>query len=218
MQHTQTSRSTSTSKKTKSESTDAISLLTDDHKKVKKLFKEFEKLSESGSKKEKAQLAQQICQELKVHTTIEEEIFYPAVREAIDASDILDEAEVEHNTAKTLISQIESCEPSDDHYDAMVTVLGEYVNHHVREEQNEMFQQVKKTKLDLRELGEQLQQRKMQLMGGEGGSSGGRSSARSRTSGGRSRSGGSQSRGSESEESEGLVSRMARGIGLVSGT
>ena len=166
MQHTQTSRSTSTSKKTKSksESTEAIALLTDDHKKVKKLFKDFEKLAESGSKKEKAQLAQQICQELKMHTTIEEEIFYPAVREAIDAPDILDEAEVEHNTAKTLISQIESCEPSDDHYDAMVTVLGEYVNHHIEEEEKEMFPKVKKSKLDTASLGEEMLERKEVLM------------------------------------------------------
>ena len=163
MQHTQTSRSTSTSKKT-SESPEAMSLLMDDHKKVQKLFKEFEKISESGSKKEKAQLAQQICQELKIHTTIEEEIFYPAVREAIDASDILDEAEVEHNTAKTLISQIESCEPSDDHYDAMVTVLGEYVNHHITEEEKEMFPKVKKSKLDTASLGEEMLERKQELM------------------------------------------------------
>ena len=163
MQHTQTSRSTSTSKKT-SESTEAMSLLMDDPKKVQKLFKEFEKISESGSKKEKAQLAQQICQELKIHTTIEEEIFYPAVREAIDASDILDEAEVEHNTAKTLISQIESCEPSDDHYDAMVTVLGEYVNHHITEEEKEMFPKVKKSKLDTASLGEEMLERKQELV------------------------------------------------------
>jgi hemerythrin-like domain-containing protein len=156
MQHTQTSRSTSTSKKTKSksESTEAIALLTDDHKKVKKLFKDFEKLAESGSKKEKAQLAQQICQELKMHTSIE----------AIDAPDILDEAEVEHNTAKTLISQIESCEPSDDHYDAMVTVLGEYVNHHIEEEEKEMFPKVKKSKLDTASLGEEMLERKEVLM------------------------------------------------------
>jgi hemerythrin-like domain-containing protein len=164
MQHTQTSRSTSTSKKTKSESTEAVSLLMDDHKKVKQLFKDFEKISESGSKKEKAQLAQQICQELKIHTTIEEEIFYPAVREAIDASDLLDEAEVEHNTAKTLISQIEGCEPSDDHYDAMVTVLGEYVNHHIEEEEKEMFPKVKKSKLDTAALGDELLERKETLM------------------------------------------------------
>lgn len=163
MQHTQTSRSTATSRKT-SASTEAMAMLMEDHKKVKKLFKEFEKISENGSKKEKAQLAQQICQELKVHTAIEEEIFYPAVREAIDASDILDEAEVEHNAAKTLIGQIESCEPGDDHYDAMVTVLGEYVNHHIEEEEKEMFPKVKKSKLDTASLGEEMMERKEVLM------------------------------------------------------
>lgn len=165
MQHTQTSRSTSTSKKTASSSSmEAMSLLMEDHKKVQKLFKDFEKIMEKGSKKEKTQLVQQICQELKVHTTIEEEIFYPAVREAIDASDILDEAEVEHNAAKTLISQIESCEPGDDHYDAMVTVLGEYVNHHIEEEEKEMFPKVKKSKLDTASLGEEMMERKEVLM------------------------------------------------------
>lgn len=164
MQHTHTTRSTSTSQKARSESTEAVSLLMNDHKKVQKLFKEFEKISESGSQKEKAQLAQQICQELKIHAMIEEEIFYPAVREAIEASDIMDEAEVEHNAAKTLISQIESCEPSDDHYDAMVTVLGEYVNHHIMEEEKEMFPKVKKSKLDTASLGEELLERKQELM------------------------------------------------------
>jgi hemerythrin-like domain-containing protein len=166
MQHTQTSRSTSRAKKTESGMNDAVEMLTDDHKKVKKMFKDFEKLTQSdkSTKREKAELAKMICQELKVHTSIEEEIFYPAAREAIDASDILDEAEVEHNSAKSLISQIESCEPSDDHYDAMVTVLGEYVNHHIEEEEKEMFPKVKKSKLDLSSLGDEMMTRKEELM------------------------------------------------------
>lgn len=163
MQHAHTTHATSAS--TKSTRSDAVELLMDDHQKVKKLFKDFEKLvsSESSNKREKALLAKKICKELKVHTTLEEEIFYPAAREAIDAPDIMDEADVEHNCAKLLISQIESCEPSDDHYDAMVTVLGEYVAHHITEEENEMFPMVKKSKLDTVALGEEMQQRKQQL-------------------------------------------------------
>lgn len=164
MQHPHTTQTKSTTS-AKHTSSDAIELLMDDHKKVKKMFKDFEKLvsSENPNKRDKALLAKSICSELKVHTTIEEEIFYPAAREAIDATDIMDEADVEHNSAKLLISQIESCEPSDDHYDAMVTVLGEYVNHHVEEEEKEMFPLIKKSKLDTVALGERMQQRKQQL-------------------------------------------------------
>lgn len=142
---------------------DAIVLLTEDHKKVKKLFKEFEKVKE-GSVEDKVALVQQVLMELKVHTTIEEEIFYPAVRDAIEDDDLMNEAEVEHDSAKDLISQIESMEPEDPMYDARFSVLGEYVNHHVEEEQEEMFAKVKKAKLDLKALGEELLTRKESLM------------------------------------------------------
>jgi hemerythrin-like domain-containing protein len=166
MQHTQTSRSTSTSKSSKLASMDAMEILMDDHKKVQKMFKDFEKLSSSdkSTKREKAELAKMICQELKVHATLEEEIFYPAVREAINASDIMNEAAVEHECAKSLIGQIETCEPSDEHYDAMVIVLGEYVNHHIEEEEKEMFPKVKKSKLDTAALGEEIMERKQELL------------------------------------------------------
>lgn len=167
MQHTQTSRSTATSKRSKETSMDAMDMLMSDHKKVQKMFKDFEKLcnSDKSPKREKAELAKMICQELKVHATIEEEIFYPAVRSAIDASDIMDEADVEHECAKALIGQIETCEPSDEHYDAMVTVLGEYVNHHITEEEGEMFPKVKKSKLDTVALGEEMMERKEEMSG-----------------------------------------------------
>ena len=101
---------------------------------------------------------------MKVHTTIEEEILYPAAREAMDDTDLLDEADVEHASAKQLIQDLETMQPGDDHYDAKVTVLGEYIRHHVKEEQNEMFPKIRKTNLDLKELGARLRQRKSELV------------------------------------------------------
>lgn len=142
---------------------DAIELLLDDHKKVKKLFKEFEKVKE-GDAEAKIALVQQACMELKIHAMVEEEIFYPAVRDAIDEDDLMNEAEVEHDSAKDLISQIEGMESEDPMYDAKFTVLGEYVNHHVEEEEKEMFVKVKKAKLDLEALGEEMLARKEILM------------------------------------------------------
>ena len=145
-----------------SEAKNAIALLKSDHKAVEKLFKQFEKLKDDED--EKSELVSQICQELTVHTQIEEEIFYPMVRAAIEESDLLDEAQVEHASAKDLIEQLQSMKPGDDLYDAKVTVLGEYVMHHVKEEEEEMFPKVQKTDLDLKDLGERLAQRKEDLM------------------------------------------------------
>lgn len=149
---------------TKNGGQDAVKLLTEDHKKVTRLFKEFEKLKEDGSAKEKSAIVQQICAELTVHATVEEEIFYPAVRESIDdIEDLVDEADVEHASAKSLIAELEAMKPGDDHYDAKVTVLGEYIDHHVQEEQDEMFPKAKKAKLDMAQLGERILQRKQEL-------------------------------------------------------
>ena len=144
---------------------DAIALLTEDHKAVQKIFKEFEKLKQNeGSDEEKSELVLRACQELTVHAQIEEEIFYPAVRDGID-DDLMDEAEVEHASAKDLIAQLESMEPGNDLFDARFTVLREYIDHHVKEEQEEMFPKAKKAKLDLVALGEDLAQRKKELRG-----------------------------------------------------
>ena len=105
-----------------------------------------------------------ICKELKVHTQIEEEIFYPATRAALPKEDdLLDEAQVEHDGAKDLIRQLDAMKPEDDFFDAKVTVLGEYIKHHVKEEHEEMFPKVRKTKLDLRELGMRMAFRKQEL-------------------------------------------------------
>jgi len=151
---------------------DAIALLIADHKKVQKMFKDFEKLGEEDQA-QKGELCTQICAELKIHTMLEEEIFYPAMRVAIEEQDLLDEAEVEHASAKELISQLEGMKPGEDLFDAKVTVLGEYVNHHVKEEQNEMFPKAKKTEVDMVALGEEMMERKQQLMGEMGLAEGG---------------------------------------------
>ncbi len=147
---------TASKKSTAANASNAISMLADDHKKVKKLFKDFDKLKEKGDAADKEALVEQICAELTVHAEIEEEVFYPAARDAIDDDDMMNEAEVEHASAKDLIEQLQAMDSSDPTYDAKVTVLGEYVNHHVEEEEKEMFPKVKKAKLDLEALGEEI--------------------------------------------------------------
>jgi hemerythrin superfamily protein len=144
---------------------DAIQLLTAEHKEVNAMFKEYQKLVDGDkSSEEKEALARQICLMLTVHATTEEEIFYPAARDGIDDEDLLDEAEVEHASAKDLIAQIEAASPDEPLYDAKVKVLGEYIQHHVKEEEGELFPKVKKAKLDLVSLGEQILARKEELM------------------------------------------------------
>jgi hemerythrin superfamily protein len=135
---------------------DAVALLKEDHKTVKKLFKEFDKMKEKAGDNEKEALVKRICSELTVHAQIEEAVFYPAVRKAIDDQDLLDEATVEHASAKDLIKQLQGMSPSDDLYDAKVTVLGEYIDHHVQEEQDEMFKKAKKAKMDMEKLGRKM--------------------------------------------------------------
>lgn len=150
----------------KSSRTDALSMLKADHDKVRKMFKDFEKL-DTEEDQEKAQLVKQACMELKIHSQLENEIVYPAIREAIEDDDLMDEALVEHEAAEELISQLEQMQPGDEMYDAKFTVLGEYVNHHIAEEQKEMFPKARKAKIDLAELGEQMTARKHELMKGE---------------------------------------------------
>src|SRR4030095_7439842 len=143
--------------------TDAIELLTQDHKEVKAMFGAFKKIKESADRDEdKADLVQQICTALTIHATVEEEIFYPAVRAGIDDEDLMDEADVEHAGAKELIAQLEASSPGDDHYDAKVTVLGEMIDHHVKEEEGEMFPKAKKG-IDVSEIGADVAARKAEL-------------------------------------------------------
>jgi len=148
----------------KSKSQNALALLRADHKEVIALFEEYEKKSGRLDDAKRKTLAATICDELTVHATVEEEIFYPAIRAAFRAQeDTLDEAEVEHAGAKDLIAQIKAASPADDLFDAKVTVLGEYVRHHVREEHG-MFAEIQKSrKVDFEALGEQLKARKEEL-------------------------------------------------------
>jgi hemerythrin superfamily protein len=150
--------------KSKAKATGAIEILKEQHDKVKRAFKEFEKLGREDTEAQQ-QLVQTTCEDLKLHTTLEEELFYPAAREAIDDEDILNEAQVEHETAKMLIEQLENMGADDPNFHATFTVLGEYVMHHVKEEEGEMFPQVKKSDLDLEELGSRMRQRMQELVG-----------------------------------------------------
>jgi hemerythrin superfamily protein len=165
-----------TSKAKPAAAQDAIGLLMADHKQVKQLFKDFEELKEEGSKEEKSAVVEQICYALTIHAQIEEEIFYPAVRKAIEDADLMDEALVEHAGAKELIAQLQEMDLEDDLYDAKVTVLGEQIDHHVEEEEGDMFPKAKKAKVDTEQLGAKLLKRKEALMG-EIGITGGKAEA-----------------------------------------
>lgn len=149
----------------KTSSEDALHLLAEDHKKVIEMFDDFQELKEENSEDEEAmqQMVEMACAELTIHTQVEEEIFYPAAREAIDDMDLLDEAEVEHASARQLITELAAMQPGDELYAAKFTVLGEYVKHHIKEEEKELFPKLKKASIDLVELGEEIRQRKLEL-------------------------------------------------------
>jgi hemerythrin superfamily protein len=145
------------------QNTDATRMLETDHRKVEELFEKFEKASGHGGKEK---LAHQICDELKIHSMLEEEIFYPALKGKIE-EDMLNEAYVEHDGAKLLINEIMSGGPDEQFYDAKVKVLQEQIEHHVKEEEkqaNSMFKQARKADVDLKALGEQMMTRKQELM------------------------------------------------------
>lgn len=143
---------------------DALDLLRADHDKVKHLFQEFESLKGSDEDDgRKAELVDEICYEFTLHTMIEEEIFYPTLRAAIDDDDMMDEADVEHAGARELISQLEVMYPGDDHFDATVTVLGEEIAHHIDKEESDLFEAARAAGIDLGELAERLSARKEEL-------------------------------------------------------
>jgi len=140
---------------------DATVLLRADHKLVGGLFALYEKTQSTSKKKH---LVDQICTELTVHAQVEEEIFYPAVKEALHDHELVPEATVEHASLKALIAEVEGVEPDGEMFDAKIKVLGEYVKHHVKEEHTEMFPKAKATDLDMKELGAMIVARKEELL------------------------------------------------------
>jgi len=145
---------------------DATRLLAEDHREVHALFEQYRKLAEGGaSGDERRPLAEEICTLLTVHAALEEEIFYPAARAAAVDASVLGEAEVEHASAKGLIAQIRDMEPDAPLYDAKVRVLGEYIDHHVGEEEEQIFPKCRASAMDLKDLGIRIAARKDELMG-----------------------------------------------------
>lgn len=144
---------------------DAIAMLIAEHRTVMNLFQRFEKLQgNDDDEQERSELAQQVCSALKIHMQIEEEIFYPAVREALDENALMNEALVEHENARQLIDQLETMTSGEELYDAKVTVLSELIEHHVREEETEMFPKVRRAALDTKTLGSEMFERRAELM------------------------------------------------------
>jgi hemerythrin-like domain-containing protein len=148
-------------KSTNSKPQEATALLRADHKVVSDLFAQYEK---ARSVSKKMNLVSQICTELGVHTKIEEEIFYPAVKAALKDKEMVPEATVEHASVKDLIAQVKGVTPDGEMFDAKIKVMSEFVKHHVKEEQNGMFPKAKKTKLDMVALGAQMAERKAELL------------------------------------------------------
>lgn len=141
---------------------DAVAMLRADHKKVSELFDQFEKARSSKTKKE---LVTRICEELTVHAELEEDIFYPAVKAALKDVELVPEAVVEHASIKDLIAQVQGAEPDGEEFDAKIKVMSEYVKHHVKEEQTEMFPKAQDSKLDLVALRDEMLERKQSLVG-----------------------------------------------------
>ena len=157
---TKTESKTATKKNTDKPQT-ATAMLRADHKRVSALFEDFEK---ARSAKKKKALVAKICTELTVHTQLEDEIFYPAFKKALKDHELVPEAHVEHTAVKDLIAQVEGVEPNGEMYDARVKVMGEFVKHHVKEEETQMFPKAKKSQMDLVKLGRKMHERKQELM------------------------------------------------------
>lgn len=145
--------------------TELLKMLKEDHKKVKKAFQEFARLDPQQQGDECQALVMQTCEDLALHTTLEEEVFYPAIRSILRDEQLVDEAEVEHASAKTLIADLRQLPPEDRAYAATFKVLGEYVKHHIGEEESEIFPQLTRARLDWDDLQQQMTTRRQQLEG-----------------------------------------------------
>jgi len=154
------SKSTMTTQ-TKSADTNAIAALKKDHTMVKQLFDQFE---ESESSSEKEEIIEKAIQELKLHATVEEEIFYPALRGSVEDEDMMNEAEQEHHVARLLIAELELNAKDEGRRNAKFTVLAESVRHHIKEEEGQIFPAAKELDIDFDELGRQMNERKQELM------------------------------------------------------
>jgi hemerythrin superfamily protein len=154
--------STDTASRSRGAGEDALALLKADHQEVQQLFEQYDELVEQEADgKQRQRLALEICRQLTVHAEIEEQAFYPVARDALgEEEDLVDEATVEHASAKTLIAQIQRMKPDEPLFDAKVKVLGEYIQHHVQEEEREMFPKLKKAGLDLDAIGQELAEMK----------------------------------------------------------
>jgi hemerythrin-like domain-containing protein len=139
---------------------DAVSLLIADHDKAKALFAEYQRIKDTGSAAEKFEIAKQVCGGLLIHLAIEEALFYPPVRKAIGQKELMEEAEEEHEKTKELIRQLGDIDPASPEFDEKMQKLCEGVNHHVEEEEHEMFPKVRDSGLDLEDIGKQLQEAK----------------------------------------------------------
>lgn len=143
--------------------TEILETLKEDHKRVKKAFREFTKLDLETDPERGEELVRQVLAELELHTALEEEFLYPAARDAIAQPDLIDEAEVEHESAKALIEQLKAMGPEDEKFAARFTVLCEYVMHHVKEEETEMFPQLESARLDWENIARQMTERREEL-------------------------------------------------------
>jgi hemerythrin-like domain-containing protein len=152
-----------TARSASSARTELLKMLKEDHKKVKKAFQDFERLDKQKQGDECQALVLQTCADLSLHTMLEEEIFYPAIRDAMRDQSLIDEAEVEHATAKTLIADLQQLPPEDRTYAATFKVLAEYVQHHIKEEESEIFPQLTRAKLDWDDLQQQMTVRRQSL-------------------------------------------------------
>ncbi len=172
MPGTRTESNTSSSHRTASRADTAaldeiIDQLKEDHRRVKKAFREFEKMDQQDESACEA-LVQRTISELEIHAELEEDLFYPAIRSALSDEGLIDEAEVEHMTFHVLIDQLKKMEPSDDRYSATFTVLGEYIKHHVKEEEGEIFTGIGRARMNWRSLRDDMQQLRQQRMSEHG--------------------------------------------------